>query len=75
VLGSHGKASWGENLHAAVYYGLRDLRFESVAEPKADPRDVKLRIFYNGICGSDPHKYYDDPITTRATPHPPAERV
>jgi len=56
VLGSHGKASWGENLHAAVYYGLRDLRFESVAEPKADPRDVKLRIFYNGICGSDPHK-------------------
>lgn len=57
-------------MRAAVYYGTRDLRLESVAEPEPGPGDVKLRVIYNGICGSDLHEYYDGPITTRTTPHP-----
>jgi (R,R)-butanediol dehydrogenase/meso-butanediol dehydrogenase/diacetyl reductase len=32
--------------------------------------DVKLRVRYNGICGSDLHEIYDGPLTTRTTPHP-----
>jgi (R,R)-butanediol dehydrogenase/meso-butanediol dehydrogenase/diacetyl reductase len=48
----------------------RDLRLESVPEPQAGPGDVKLRVLYNGICGSDLHEYYDGPVTTRTTPHP-----
>jgi len=57
-------------MRAAVYHGPRDLRLESVAEPEPGPGDVKLRVFYNGICGSDLHEYYDGPVTTRTTPHP-----
>lgn len=57
-------------MHAAVYYGREDLRLEQVAEPEPGRGDVKLRVHYNGICGSDLHEYYDGPITTRLTPHP-----
>ena len=57
-------------MRAAVYYGPRDLRIESVPEPQPGPGDVKLRVIYNGICGSDLHEYYDGPVTTRTTPHP-----
>src|SRR5665213_2216714 len=60
----------GEAMRAAVYHGTRDLRLESVPEPQAGPGDVKLRVLYNGICGSDLHEYYDGPVTTRTTPHP-----
>jgi (R,R)-butanediol dehydrogenase/meso-butanediol dehydrogenase/diacetyl reductase len=57
-------------MRAAVYYGHRDLRLESVPEPEAGQGEVKLRVIYNGICGSDLHEYYDGPVTTRTTPHP-----
>ena len=57
-------------MRAAVFHGARDLRLESVPEPQAGPGDVKLRVHYNGICGSDLHEYYDGPVTTRTTPHP-----
>lgn len=57
-------------MRAAIYYGRRDLRLESAPEPEAGPGDVKLRVLYNGICGSDLHEYYDGPVTTRTTPHP-----
>jgi (R,R)-butanediol dehydrogenase / meso-butanediol dehydrogenase / diacetyl reductase len=57
-------------VRAAVFHGPRDLRLESVAEPEPGPGDVKLRVRYNGICGSDLHEYYDGPVTTRTTPHP-----
>jgi (R,R)-butanediol dehydrogenase/meso-butanediol dehydrogenase/diacetyl reductase len=57
-------------MRAAIYYGRRDLRLESAPEPVAGPGDVKLRVLFNGICGSDLHEYYDGPITTRTTPHP-----
>ena len=57
-------------MRAAVYHGHRDLRLESVPEPEPAAGDVKLRVIYNGICGSDLHEYYDGPVTTRTTPHP-----
>jgi (R,R)-butanediol dehydrogenase/meso-butanediol dehydrogenase/diacetyl reductase len=57
-------------MRAAVFYGRQDLRLEDVPEPSPGPGDVKLRIFYNGICGSDLHEYYEGPITTRLEPHP-----
>ena len=57
-------------MRAAVFHGNRDLRLENVPEPEPGPGDVKLRVRYNGICGSDLHEYYDGPITTRTTPHP-----
>jgi (R,R)-butanediol dehydrogenase/meso-butanediol dehydrogenase/diacetyl reductase len=57
-------------VRAAVFHGRQDLRLEVVPDPEPGPGDVKLRVRYNGICGSDLHEYYDGPITTRTTPHP-----
>ena len=57
-------------MRAALYYGRQDLRLTSVPEPEPGPGEVKLRVLYNGICGSDLLEYYDGPITTRSTPHP-----
>src|SRR2546428_13739030 len=57
-------------MRAALYYGRQDLRLTSVPEPEAGPGEVKLRVRYNGICGSDMLEYFDGPVTTRDTPHP-----
>lgn len=57
-------------MRAAVYYGRQDLRLEEVPEPQPQRGEVKLRVLYNGICGSDLHEYYEGPITTRSEPHP-----
>ena len=57
-------------MRAALYYGRQDLRLLSVPEPNPGPGEVKLRVHYNGICGSDLLEYFDGPVTTRSTPHP-----
>lgn len=45
------------SMKAAVYYGPRDLRVESVPIPEIGPKDILLKIKYCGICGSDVHSY------------------
>jgi (R,R)-butanediol dehydrogenase/meso-butanediol dehydrogenase/diacetyl reductase len=57
-------------MRAAVFHGREDLRLEDVPDPRPAQGEVKLRVLYNGICGSDLHEYYHGPITTRTTPHP-----
>jgi (R,R)-butanediol dehydrogenase/meso-butanediol dehydrogenase/diacetyl reductase len=57
-------------MRAAVFHGRCDLRLEDVPEPRVGAGEVKLRVLYNGICGSDLHEYYHGPLTTRTTPHP-----
>ncbi len=58
-------------MRAAVYYGREDLRLQEMPEPEPARDEVKLRVLFNGICGSDLHEYYDGPITTRTSePHP-----
>jgi (R,R)-butanediol dehydrogenase/meso-butanediol dehydrogenase/diacetyl reductase len=57
-------------MRAAVFHGREDLRLEHVPEPRPAQGEVKLKVLYNGICGSDLHEYYHGPITTRTTPHP-----
>ena len=44
-------------MKAAVYYGIRDIRVEDVAEPQPGPNEVKVKVKYCGICGSDLHEY------------------
>ncbi len=46
----------------AVYHGIRDIRVEEVAEPGPGPGEVKLRVVYCGICGSDLHEYLHGPF-------------
>ena len=57
-------------MRAAVFHGREDLRLEDIPEPKPRADEVKLRVLFNGICGSDLHEYYHGPLTTRTTPHP-----
>ena len=44
-------------MKAAVYHAVRDIRVEEVPEPKAGPGEVKVKVKYCGICGSDLHEY------------------
>jgi (R,R)-butanediol dehydrogenase/meso-butanediol dehydrogenase/diacetyl reductase len=41
----------------AVYHGVRDIRIEEVPEPQPGPDEVKIKVKYCGICGSDLHEY------------------
>jgi len=44
-------------MKAALYYGPFDLRIEDIPEPKPGPGEVKVKIAYCGICGTDPEIY------------------
>ena len=46
----------------AVYHGIRDLRIEEVPEPLPGPGQVKVKVKYCGICGSDLHEYLHGPF-------------
>lgn len=46
-------------MRAAVFHGKEDLRIEEVPEPQPVAGQVKLRVAYSGICGSDLHIYFD----------------
>jgi threonine dehydrogenase-like Zn-dependent dehydrogenase len=58
-------------VRAARYYGREDIRLEDVPEPEPGPRDVKLRVPFSGVCGSDLQEYYAGPRRIRVDePHP-----
>ena len=57
-------------MKAAVYYGPNKLEIDDVPEPDPRPGTVKLRVGYNGICGTDLHEYYAGPIFVPTEPHP-----
>jgi threonine dehydrogenase-like Zn-dependent dehydrogenase len=44
-------------MKAAVFYGAKDIRVETVEDPKMEPTDVLVRVKACGICGSDVHTY------------------
>ncbi|CAA7263286.1 unnamed protein product [Cyclocybe aegerita] len=44
-------------MKAARYYGPGDIKVEQIAEPEARAGQVKVKIAWNGICGSDLHAY------------------
>lgn len=57
-------------MKAARWYARGDVRYEDVPEPFPGPRQVKVRIHYTGICGSDLHEYQSGPVLVPVTPHP-----
>jgi (R,R)-butanediol dehydrogenase / meso-butanediol dehydrogenase / diacetyl reductase len=57
-------------MRAAVYYGPNKLEVDDVAEPDVQPGTVKLKVGFNGICGTDLHEYYAGPIFVPTAPHP-----
>jgi (R,R)-butanediol dehydrogenase/meso-butanediol dehydrogenase/diacetyl reductase len=58
-------------MKAAVFHRARDLRVEDVPAPRGvGPREVLVRPYWCGICGTDLHEYAMGPIVTPAAPHP-----
>ncbi|KAL1948316.1 hypothetical protein VTO73DRAFT_12391 [Trametes versicolor] len=60
-------------MKAIRYYGPKDLRFEHIPEPVVGPGQVKIKIAWCGICGSDLHMYESNildgpPTATEAHP-------
>ncbi|KIW48687.1 uncharacterized protein PV06_01254 [Exophiala oligosperma] len=47
---------------ALRYYGPKQLRVESVPPVLCGRREVRIRVAYCGICGSDVHEYEHGPI-------------
>lgn len=49
-------------MRAAVFYEAKDIRVEDVEIPEVKENDVKVRVAWTGICGSDLHEYNAGPI-------------
>ncbi|MBI4962120.1 MAG: zinc-binding dehydrogenase [Desulfomonile tiedjei] len=49
-------------MRKAIYHGIRDIRVEEVTDPAPGPGEVKVKIKYCGICGSDLHEYLHGPF-------------
>lgn len=57
-------------MKAAVWYGKGDLRIADVPEPRVGKDQVKIRVRWCGICGSDAHEYKEGPMIIPKKPHP-----
>ncbi|MBY4206180.1 2,3-butanediol dehydrogenase [Rhodococcus fascians] len=57
-------------MRAAVYYGPNKVEITDVPEPNPGAGQVKVKIGFNGICGTDLHEYYAGPIFIPTSPHP-----
>ena len=44
-------------MRAAVWHGYKDIRIEEKAEPVPGPGQVKIKVDWAGICGTDRHEY------------------
>lgn len=57
-------------MRAAIYHEPGDIRIEDIEEPSPGPGEVKLKVAYNGVCGSDLHEYYNAATFIPTEPHP-----
>lgn len=49
-------------MKAARWHGVKDIRVEHIPEPAPKPGEVKIKVAWTGICGSDLHEYLAGPI-------------
>lgn len=58
-------------MKAARWYGKKDIRVVDIPEPPAPKAgEVKIKVTWCGICGSDLHEYLAGPIFIPTTTHP-----
>jgi len=63
-------------MKAAVFFGQKDIRVVDVEEPQiSKPNEVKIKVCYCGICGSDIEEYLYGPIVVPTEPHPLTGRM
>lgn len=49
-------------MKAALWYARKDVRIEEIEEPIVTKGNVKIKVKWCGICGSDLHEYLGGPI-------------
>lgn len=49
-------------MKAARWHGAKDIRVEDIDEPSPGPGEVRIKVAWTGICGSDLHEYLAGPI-------------
>jgi (R,R)-butanediol dehydrogenase / meso-butanediol dehydrogenase / diacetyl reductase len=49
-------------MKAAVWHGVKDIRIEEVELREIRDREVKVKVAWAGICGSDLHEYLEGPV-------------
>ncbi|WP_417743193.1 2,3-butanediol dehydrogenase [Salipiger sp.] len=49
-------------MKAARWHGVEDIRVEDIPEPTPKAGEVKVKVAWTGICGSDLHEYLAGPI-------------
>jgi threonine dehydrogenase-like Zn-dependent dehydrogenase len=57
-------------MKAAMFYGGRDIRVESVPDPVPGPGEVLVRVRAAGVCGSDLHGYRAGAVDSASRPAP-----
>ena len=56
-------------MKAAVWHGYKDIRIEEVKEPSPKPGQVKIKVDWAGICGTDRHEYEGPNFIPVKKPH------
>ncbi|MCH4168724.1 MAG: 2,3-butanediol dehydrogenase [Streptococcaceae bacterium] len=51
-------------MKAAVWYAQKDVRVEEVEVKPCDVNEVRVKVAFTGMCGSDLHEYLEGPIFT-----------
>lgn len=62
-------------MKAAVWHGYKDLRIENMPEPSPKSGQVKIKVNYAGICGTDRHEYVGPNFIPVEKPHRLTGRV
>lgn len=57
-------------MKALRWHNVKDLRLENIEEPKPAKGEVKIKVEWCGICGSDLHEYTAGPIFIPLETHP-----
>lgn len=47
-------------MKAAVFFGKHDLRVMEVPKPEPGPKQLRIRVAYCGVCGTDHHIFHGD---------------
>ncbi|MGB9880915.1 MAG: zinc-dependent alcohol dehydrogenase, partial [Anaerolineae bacterium] len=73
LAGAEHGVSGSASMKAALVYGPQDVRIEEIPEPSPGPGEIKVRVSYCGICGSDLEIYHGTfgLMKTPAWPKPP----
>lgn len=58
-------------MRAAVWYGRRNTKVVDVPDaPSPGPGEVKIKVAWAGVCGTDLHEYNVGPVFMPTEPHP-----